>query len=328
MDAGHAHTISSRALPFNGCPCGRTRTTHAVIAGRWCARRLVAHALAFATVVASTPAAAQPGAGAPNASEATQGGNDVDRFMKQVFDNRDTSWQRLGDFILREILTLEFEAPLELPLSERGWEYAWYIRDGVAVRRPVQVDGVEIDEGTRREYEDAWLREEARRRAGSDGEDIEPRFLVDTYYFAEFPFEPGSYYFAGRETVADREVFRIEYYPTAQVDQGFDARMNHGFNKTSLVTYWVDPAVHQIVKYTFDNPGLDFLPFRWLLRVDGLESSADMAPIGGVWLPARVTTTGRVTTALGGFDVTVTREFVDYREAETGARLIAGGRPR
>ena len=324
MDSESAHLLANPALPFNGHRCGRTRTAHVRLAGRRWTRLLVPLALVLATVVASPPAAAQPGAG----SQTTQGGNDVDRFMKRVFDNRDTSWRRLGDFILREILTFEFEAPVELPLSERRWEYAWYVRDGVAVRRPVQVDGVQIDEGTRREHEDAWLREEARRRAGSDGEDIEPRFLVDTYYFAEFPFEPGSYYFAGSETVADREVFRIEYYPTAQVDQGFDARMNRGFNKTSLVTYWVDPAVHQIVTYTFDNPGLDFLPFRWLLRVDGLESSADMAPIGGVWLPARVRTTGRVTTALGGFDVTVTREFFDYREAETGARLIDGVSPR
>ena len=322
MDSEVAHLTANPVVPFNGRRCGRTCTAHVRLAGRRWTRFLVPLALVLATVFASPPAAAQPGAG----SRTTQGGNEVDRLMKRVFDNRDTSWRRLGDFILREVLTLEFEAPLELPLSERRWEYAWYVRDGVAVRRPVQVDGFEIDEARRRDYEDAWLREEARRRTGSDGEDIEPRFLTDTYYFTDFPFEPGSYYFAGRETVGEREAVRIEYYPTAQVDQGFDARMNHGFNKTSLVTYWIDPEVHQIVKFTFDNAGLDFLPFRWLLRVEGLESSADMAPIGGVWLPARVTTTGRVTTALGGFDVTVTREFVDYREAETGARLIAGGR--
>ena len=31
-------------------------------------------------------------------------------------------------------------------------------------------------------------------------------------------------------------------------------------NKTALITLWVDPAEHQIVKYTFDNVWLDFLP--------------------------------------------------------------------
>ena len=31
-------------------------------------------------------------------------------------------------------------------------------------------------------------------------------------------------------------------------------------NKTALVTLWIDPAEHQIVKYTFDNVWMDFLP--------------------------------------------------------------------
>ena len=37
-------------------------------------------------------------------------------------------------------------------------------------------------------------------------------------------------------------------------------------NKTALVTLWVDPVEHQIVKYTFDNVWMDFLPARWLVR--------------------------------------------------------------
>ena len=74
----------------------------------------------------------------------------------------------------------------------------------------------------------------------------------------------------------------LEHCPAARVDQGFDARINRGFNKTSLVTYWVDPEVHQIVKYTFDNPGLGFLRFRWLPRVEGLECG------GGSPTPCRV----------------------------------------
>ena len=42
-------------------------------------------------------------------------------------------------------------------------------------------------------------------------------------------------------------------------------------------------------------------------------------------MPARMTLAGRATTALGGYEVTVTREFFDYREAETGARLAVPG---
>ena len=154
-------------------------------------------------MVASSPPAAQTGSGASNASEApaTQVGNEVDLFMQRVFENRHTSWRRLGDFILRELHTLDLEAPPEIPLSGFRREYEWYVRDGVAVRRPVRFNGVDIDEERRRDYEEEWLREERRRRVGRDGKDLEPRFISDTYYFTEFPFEPGSYY------LADREIF-------------------------------------------------------------------------------------------------------------------------
>ena len=36
----------------------------------------------------------------------------------------------------------------------------------------------------------------------------------------------------------------------------------------------------------------------------------------------------RATTALGEFAATVTQEFSDYREAETGVRLVGPGRDR
>ena len=129
---------------------------------------------------------------------------------------------------------------------------------------------------------------------------------------------------------------KIEYYPTDLFDDGSDpddselnARINRGFNKTTLVTLWIDPKAYQIVKYTFDNTGLDFLPGRWLARVDDLQASMEMGqPIGDVWLPLRVTVSGRITMALGDFEVRFTREFIDYREAKTAGRLIDAVRPR
>ena len=166
-----------------------------------------------------------------------------------------------------------------------------------------------------------------------DASRLEPRFISESY-FMDFTFEPGNYYLAGRETLAGREVVKIEYYPTNLLnDDGpeldaseLETRIDRGFNKTSLVTLWIDPDAHQIVKYTFDNTGLDFLPGRWLMRIDGLAASMEMGqPIGDVWLPLRVTVAGLATTALGEFDVTFTREFTEYREAQTGARLIDAG---
>ena len=443
--------------------------------------------------------------------------------MERVLDNRDASWRRLGDFILRETETLEFEGPLGVPLTGFRHEYEWYVRDDVVVRSPVRFDGVDIDEETRREYEEDWLRQERRRRGRRDtrrrvlsrrdteenvaiaierswgaavnetlrervaadadlvGDDLaaiilntgailedlggvvavgfaetvahtrdlyvmleterltasevgralrgplaslvdrldlaqpgelapfvelvqlgehleldardlvpyvdraarrleargldavattldeirvrlvarataeqsadatddtadtllldsarlEPRFISESY-FMEFTFEPGNYYFAGRETLAGREVVKIEYYPTDLFDDGPDSsdaapdgRLVRGFNKTTLVTLWVDPEASQIVRYTVDNTGLDFLPGRWLVRVDGLEASMEMGqPINDVWLPLRVTVAARATMAIGDFDVTFVREFFDHREAQTGGRLIGVAAPR
>ena len=45
-------------------------------------------------------------------------------------------------------------------------------------------------------------------------------------------------------------------------------------------------AEHQIVKYTFDNVWMDFLPVAWLVRVDDIRASMTMGqPFPDVWLP-------------------------------------------
>ena len=71
-------------------------------------------------------------------------------------------------------------------------------------------------------------------------------------------------------------------------------------NKTALVTLWVDPAEHQIVKYTFDNVWLDFLPGAWLVRIDDIRASMTMGqPFPGVWLPRDMNIHAGVTLATG-----------------------------
>jgi len=35
-------------------------------------------------------------------------------------------------------------------------------------------------------------------------------------------------------------------------------------NKVALVTLWVEPTLHQIVKYNYDNVALEFFPAQWL----------------------------------------------------------------
>ena len=110
--------------------------------------------------------------------------------------------------------------------------------------------------------------------------------------------------------------------PTKLLSDEDEARFTGPFNKTSLVTMWIEPDEYQIVKFTFENIGLDFLPFRWLARVDGLSASMEMSqPFGGVWLPREITVEGGVTAATGTYRIAYARGFEDYRRAEVGARI-------
>jgi hypothetical protein len=404
------------------------------------AAAVLAAAVSLLPDAASGQAASAAGVHASSAGEA-QAGNEIDRFMERVLENRDASWRRIGDFVLREVLTLDVDGPAGLPIAGFRREYEWYVREDVVVRSPRRFDGVDIGEAERREYEADWLRrrerraaerrEERRREAerrrsvsiGLDGirvaegaeaaaaedalaetpaaaeaagsavaddasaaaedaapavaedagsavaddasaaaeaaglavaddapaaedagpagrreaevadpERLEPEFITDAGYFLEFSFEPGNYYLAGYETLAGREVVKIEYYPTDLFDDDSEPesererRIAEGFAKTSLVTLWIDPEFHEVVRYTFENVGLDFLPARWLVRVDGWHASIEMAqPIGGVWLPSRMILTGGATTALGAFEMRLTREYTDYREALTSGRVVGTG---
>ena len=131
------------------------------------ARRSCYPVLFWASVLAtaSSPVLAQATAEPAGViqTRAPQAGNEIDLFMARVLDNRNASWRRLGDFILRETETFEFEAPLGIPLSGFRHEYEWYVRDEEVVRSPVRFDGVEISQEQRREYEEDWLRQERRR---------------------------------------------------------------------------------------------------------------------------------------------------------------------
>lgn len=174
----------------------------------------------------------------------------------------------------------------------------------------------------------------------------EPQF-VSAAYFLKFKFEPGRYAFAGPETYEGTRVLKIEYYPTrlyaddkdkdkaqpppdeptesrAEKDKERDleARLEHQFNKVALITLWIEPDAHQIVKYEFQNIGLDFLPGRSLVRVDDILASMEMGqPFPGIWLPRRIDGTGAVTLALGTFELRFDVNYTDYREAATGAKI-------
>ena len=187
----------------------------------------------------------------------------------------------------------------------------------------------------------------------------EPRFVSESY-FMDFKFEPGNYYLAGKEQLDGHDVLKIDYVPTKlfaddepATDEGQqsgdaakgagapateqpkkpskkpskaeqqDIDINRQMNKTSQVTLWVDPATHQIVKYTFVNVWLDFLPAQYIVKIDDLKASMEMEqPFPGVWLPRDIDIRAGVTTALGSLDASYHRDFSKYRRADVSSKLI------
>ncbi len=169
----------------------------------------------------------------------------------------------------------------------------------------------------------------------------EPQF-VESAYFLRFKFEEGKYALVGRERFEGRDVLRIEYYPAhlftheeddkkkrdaaGKKDRGgdYEATLERMMNKVALVTLWVEPDSGQIVKYTFDNINLDFLPGAWLLRIDGLKASMTMSePFKDVWLPRDVEFYFSAMFAVGTVEARYQLTYDNYKQATTSARIKA-----
>jgi len=311
---------------------------------------------------------------------------DLDAFMARVLERRDEGWRKLHDYVLDEDEHFEIVGPNGAQLHGLRREFTWYVRDGYLIRSPLRFDGVTIPEPERRRYEERWLNEEksreAKRRekeAGKQGESQaskerkearasepgagavtsldefidqrgEPRFISEAY-FLQFKFEPGNYYYVGREQLDGRGVVRIEYYPTRlfadeeherkadqeagskpgqqdkksaqrQKERQEEEEIERKMNKVALVTLWIDPSEYQIVRYTFDNVDFGFLPARWLFRLDEVSASMTMSRVlEGLWLPREIAFHGSATLASGTYRAEYGRKFHDYRKAETGARI-------
>jgi hypothetical protein len=164
----------------------------------------------------------------------------------------------------------------------------------------------------------------------------EPQF-ISSAYFLRFKFEEGKYALVGRDTIDGREVLRIEYYPTrmfsgtdrrgngrepSPTDKARDAQFQRLMNKVALVTLWVEPKAHQIVKYTFDNVGFDFLPGQWLVHVNDLKASMTMGqPFPEVWLPNGLEVAMSGTLAVGQFDLRYRLDYHDYRRPDVTSKV-------
>jgi hypothetical protein len=105
-------------------------------------------------------------------------------------------------------------------------------------------------------------------------------------------------------------------------EKKLDEEIDRKMNKSSQVTLWVDPASHQIVKYTFDNVWMDFLPAGWLVKIDDLRASMQMGqPFPGIWLPRNLSIHAGLSIALGPMELSYKREFANYRKADVTSKI-------
>jgi hypothetical protein len=95
-----------------------------------------------------------------------------------------------------------------------------------------------------------------------------------------------------------------------------DPDVERKMNTVSLVTLWIDPAEHQIVRYEFANIDLDFMPVQWFVRIDGTTAAMEMGrPFPGVWLPRSVRIGFDLSFANGPVEARYASEYHDYRLA-------------
>jgi hypothetical protein len=304
--------------------------------------------------------------------------SDVDGLMARVLARRDDNWKKLQQYTLNEKETVQVTALAVFRLYGFEREYLWFPRAGFFVRSPLEADGVKIAEAERVGAEERWLRraqdreQRERRREGRDrcappeepaagtpppdepepkvtnvadivSQSFEPDFIRSAN-FMRFQFDEGQYAFVGRERMLDREVLKIEYYPTKLFnddrcpkppggsddrrrnrsrDDADNAAINEKMDKSSLVTLWIDPAEDQILRYEFRNIDMDFLPGRSLVRIDGLTATMQMGePFPTVWLPASIAMRFKVMTAAGPVEGRYDVRYSNYKLPETSGRIV------
>jgi hypothetical protein len=247
-------------------------------------------------------------------------------------ERRDYTWYIRDGFFVRSPLKVNGVAIAD---SDRRKYEADYLkrqkereerkgRQGGYVAIPPRVEFPSYDDATPDSISDGLLKQTRR-----------PEF-ISSAYFLRFRFEEGKYALVGRETRDGHETLRIEYYP-ARLFRGTDRRPSRKgasekenakaraydeafqrlMNKVALVTLWVEPTAHQIVRYTFDNVGFDFFPAQWLVHVDSFRAEMNMSqPFPGIWLPRDLALSLGATFAAGPVDIRYALAYHDYRQPD------------
>lgn len=274
---------------------------------------------------------------------------DLDALMRQVLTKRDENWKKLQQYVLDEREAIELRGPSKAPIWGEHRDYTWYIRNGFFVRSPVRFNGAPVSDADRQKYEADYLKRLQRRErreadapaadapldaGGMLSQSRQPQF-ISSAYLLRFKFEQGKFAFVGHETIDGRDTLRIEYYPErlftgtdrrrhrgSEQDRAYDEEFRRLMNKVALVTLWVEPNAHQIVRYTFDNVALDFLPAQWLMHVDEVTAVMNMGqPFPDVWLPRDLQVDASMSIVSGQFYLHYGLDYHDYRQADVTTKI-------
>ena len=274
---------------------------------------------------------------------------DLDALMRDVLTTRDENWKKLQQYVLDEREAIELRGPSQTPIWGEHREYTWFIRNGLFVRSPVKVNGADVSESERKKYEADYLKRMERRERRNDSSSADadtldagailsqsrqPQF-ISSAYLLRFKFEQGKFALVGHETLDGHDTLRIEYYPErlftgtdrrrhtgSERDRAYDEEFRRLMNKVALVTLWVLPEAHQIVRYTFNNVALDFLPAQWLVHVDELTAVMNMSqPFPNVWLPRDLQLDAALSFVSGQFYFHYGLDYHDYRQADVSTKI-------
>jgi hypothetical protein len=241
--------------------------------------------------------------------------NDLDAFMAKVLKKRAVDRDRLRDYLCNETEEFEITGEKIAALESFRREYIWFVRDSHFVRSLVRVNGVKASEEEQKSAEDEWIKSQKQGRRG---------YNLDRESFFGFKFEPGRYLYAGEEQFEGRKVLVIDYCPKVDKNHKPEIKDNiaKALEKSILVTMLIIPEDHQIVKMTFDNVSLDFLPARWLVRLNEVKASLIMdKTVGDIWLPREVAVHGSLSTANMDLALRYSMRFSDYRKTDVKVKL-------
>ena len=268
--------------------------------------------------------------------------SDLDEFMAKVMQKRLADVENLRDYVFSERETFEVKVGTKIAAQwSYRHEYLWFVRDDCLVRSPVLIDGVRVSDKEKAAAEEEWINrqreiKENKSKESKNETGIDHKMLfgfknenrLDFQAFLGFEFEPGRYLYGGEQQFEGRKAIIVEYVPRMNDKKNDNKKDKIGglFEKSVLVTMLISPDEHQILQMTFDNVGLEFLPVRWLVRMNDVKASMVMDnPKGDTWFPREISAHGSVSTAGTdtGMDayVNYSSEFYAYTKSQVDVNI-------